>query len=152
MTHLRNIAVRQAILRRLAELAPQSPARWGRMNANQMICHLADSYRAVMGEKPVSPATGMLQRTIVKWIALYVPVRWPKCVPTRPEMEQGVGGTPPAGFARDRADLERVIQLFADPNHQFQWHHHPIFGDMSETEWMRWVFLHVDHHLRQFGL
>ena len=152
MTHLGNIEARQAILRRLAVLSPQSPALWGRMNANQMICHLADSYRAVMGEKPVSPATGMLQRTLVKWIALYVPVSWPKGVPTRPEMEQGVGGTPPAGFAWDRADLERVIQSFSGPNRNFQWHPHPIFGGMSETEWMRWGYLHADHHLRQFGV
>jgi len=40
----------------------------------QLICHLADSYRAVMGEKPVSPDTGILQRTVVKWFALYVPI------------------------------------------------------------------------------
>ena len=152
MTHLGNVAVRQAILSRLAALAPGSPARWGRMNANQMVCHLADSYRAVMGEKPVSPATGILQRTLVKWIALYVPVPWPKGVPTRPEMEQGIGGTPPADFARDRADLERVILTFSDPNRQFQWRLHPIFGALSEREWMRWGYLHADHHLRQFGV
>jgi hypothetical protein len=152
MTHLGNVEARQAILRRLAALARESPARWGRMDANQMICHLADSYRAVMGEKAVSPATGMLQRTIVKWIALYVPIRWPKGVPTRPEVEQGVGGTPPAEFARDRAELERVIQSFSNPHREFQWQPHPIFGRMSETEWMRWGYLHADHHLRQFGV
>lgn len=99
MTHLGNAAVRQAILNRLAALAPESPARWGRMNANQMVCHLADSYRAVIGEKPVSPATGILQRSVVKWIALYVPLPWPKGFATRPEMEQGIGGTPPAAAA-----------------------------------------------------
>ncbi|HMC60724.1 MAG TPA: DUF1569 domain-containing protein [Candidatus Solibacter sp.] len=80
-----------------------------------------------------------------------MPVRWPKGFATRPEMEQGIGGTPPADFARDRADLERVIQVFSDPNRQFRWQLHPIFGALSETEWMRWGYLHADHHLRQFG-
>jgi hypothetical protein len=28
---------------------------------------------------------------------------------------------------------------------------HPIFGRMTEAEWMRWGYLHTDHHLRQFG-
>jgi len=28
---------------------------------------------------------------------------------------------------------------------------HPIFGWMSEASWMRWAYLHTDHHLRQFG-
>ena len=88
----------------------------------------------------------------MKWVALYVPFPWPKGVPTRPEMEQGVGGTPPGDFGRDRANLESVIQSFSDPNRQFQWQPHPIFGKMSETEWMRWGYLHADHHLRQFGV
>jgi uncharacterized protein DUF1569 len=29
---------------------------------------------------------------------------------------------------------------------------HPIFGPMSESAWLRWAYLHADHHLRQFGL
>jgi hypothetical protein len=28
---------------------------------------------------------------------------------------------------------------------------HPIFGRMSEAAWLRWGWLHADHHLRQFG-
>jgi hypothetical protein len=26
-----------------------------------------------------------------------------------------------------------------------------MFGPMSERDWMRWGYLHADHHLRQFG-
>jgi hypothetical protein len=29
---------------------------------------------------------------------------------------------------------------------------HPIFGAMSERAWLRWGYLHMDHHLRQFGV
>jgi hypothetical protein len=28
---------------------------------------------------------------------------------------------------------------------------HPMFGKMSAKDWMRWGYLHADHHLRQFG-
>jgi hypothetical protein len=28
---------------------------------------------------------------------------------------------------------------------------HAFFGPMSYSEWMRWGYLHTDHHLRQFG-
>ena len=28
---------------------------------------------------------------------------------------------------------------------------HPIFGRLSRTAWLRWGYLHIDHHLRQFG-
>jgi hypothetical protein len=29
---------------------------------------------------------------------------------------------------------------------------HPIFGPMSDAAWLRWGYLHMDHHLRQFGV
>lgn len=152
MTHLGHAAVRQRILQRIAALKPESRARWGRMTAHQMLCHLADSFRVPIGDKPASPATGWIQRTAIKWLALYAPLPWPKGVPTRPEVEQGAGGTPPTDFRRDRIDLIFEIERFADPNRRFAWHPHPIFGAMREREWLRWGYLHADHHLRQFGV
>jgi hypothetical protein len=31
-------------------------------------------------------------------------------------------------------------------------HAHSFFGRLSRTEWLRWGYLHMDHHLRQFGV
>jgi len=119
------------------------------MSAHQMVCHLCDAYRLPLGEKTASPATGFLQRTIVKFIALRLPLKWPKGVATRPEMEQGVGGTPPAEFGRDRAELLALVRRFCGPTALSA--PHPFFGVMSRQEWLRWGYLHADHHLRQFG-
>ncbi len=133
-------------------MKPDAPPRWGRMNAHQMLCHLSDSFRVCMGRKKVSPATGLLQRTAVKWFALYVPLPWPKGVPTRPEVDQCGGGTPPADFVHDRTELIRLIEAFSEPNRGFQWHPHPIFGHMCDRQWLRWGYLHSHHHLTQFGI
>ena len=43
----------------------------------------------------------------MKWVALYAPIPWPKGVPTRPEMDQYVGGTAPFEF--DAATRERWL-------------------------------------------
>ena len=139
-------------LDRLSRLQPSAPGRWGRMNAHQMVCHLCDSFRLGLGERDVSSASGVLQRTVIKTIALRVPLPWPKGVPTRPEADQEIGGTPPVDFARDTRDLVTMISRFAGHNRDFQFGVHPSFGAMSEWEWMRWGYLHTDHHLRQFGL
>ena len=139
------------IIRRLRTVRPESARRWGHMSAHQMICHLCDSCRMAMGEKPVSDASGRLQRTLVKWIALYVPVRWPPGIPTRPEVDQQGAGTRPVDFAADVAELEALLELFATPETGFEWPRHPIFGRMSHAAWLRWAYLHTDHHLRQFG-
>lgn len=84
---------RTEILRRLRQLRPDTTARWGRMTAHQMICHLSDAFRMVTGDKEVSHTAGLAQRTIVKWIALYLPVKWPPGLGTVPEIDQELGGT-----------------------------------------------------------
>lgn len=140
---------RTEILRRLRQVRPDSAARWGRMTAHQMICHLSDAFRMVTGHKAVSHTASLPERTVVKWIALYLPVKWPAGLVTRPEIDQELGGTRPDDFAADAAALEGLVDLMAQsPIHAKR---HPIFGRMSEAAWHRWAYLHVDHHLRQFG-
>ena len=140
---------RQEILERLSGLRENSTARWVRMTPHQAVCHLSDSFLACLGEMSVSSATGLFQRTLMKWGALYFPAPWPKGVPTRPEIDQVAGaGTPPADFDRDIARLRALVDRFALAD---SWSVHPIFGAMKHSEWMRWAYLHMDHHLRQFG-
>jgi hypothetical protein len=143
---------RAEILRRLKTVRPDSPRRWGRMSTHQMVCHLSDSFRVLTGEKQASPATSVLHRTIVKWIALYAPLRWPRGYLTRPEIDQEKGGTRPADFAADVARLEMLVEVIVTaPPGTFAGQMHPIFGPMSEAAWLRWGYLHMDHHLRQFA-
>ena len=143
---------KQAILARLNRLSADANQEWGRMTAHQMICHLSDSFKVVTGEKNVSSAITFLNRTIVRWIALRFPVTWPKGAKTMPEVDQHVGGTPPQEFEADRRDLIEAIGRFCADRSKPDRPPHPIFGKMSESEWYRWGYLHMDHHLRQFGL
>jgi len=149
MRTLAAIVERESILQRIASLTQSDGRLWGKMSVHQMVCHLCDAYRLPLGEKSASPATGFLPRTAMKWIALQLPLKWPHGVATRPEMEQGVGGTPPADFERDRAELLSIVQRFCDTAELSE--PHPFFGPMTRQEWLRWGYLHADHHLRQFG-
>jgi Protein of unknown function (DUF1569) len=140
------------ILQRLREVRPESVRRWGRMSAHQMVCHLSDAFRVVIAQKSVSHASGVLQRTVLKWTALYLPVPWPKGIRTRPEVDQELGGTKPIDFATDVAQLEALVELMTAQPARVEWHAHPIFGRMSDADCLRWAYLHMDHHLRQFGI
>jgi hypothetical protein len=139
------------ILGRLTTVRPDGRRRWGRMSAHQMVCHLADAFRMAIGERTVSPAEGLLQRTVVKWVALYAPVPWPAGIPTRPGTDQETGGTRPVEFSADLARAEALLELFTAPDRDLHRTPHPIFGGMSGAAWLRWGYLHTDHHLRQFG-
>ena len=111
----------------------------------------SDAFRMAMGRKAVSPASGLLKRTIVKWIALHLPLPWPAGIPTSPEIDQEAGGTSPVVFAADVAELAVLVEIFTAPARSFAWQPHPIFGTLSDAAWLRWGYLHMDHHLRQFG-
>jgi hypothetical protein len=143
---------KREILDRLARLRPDSIRHWGKMTASQMTCHLNDSLRGVMDDKPLSIAQSYYPRKLIKWIALYLPVPWPHGVPTPPEMDALIGGTPPAEFEMDREDLRQLLDRFTRQPRPFGFQPHPMFLEMSEWDWMRWAYLHTDHHFRQFGI
>jgi len=138
------------VIDRLGHLDAASPRRWGTMTAHEMVCHLSDSFLAVLGDRPASPAETWLSRTVVKWVALHTPLQWPHGVPTRPEVNPKALGTKPVEFARDRQKVVDLIRRFVQPTTQCG--KHPGFGTLTRDEWMIWGYRHLDHHLRQFGL
>jgi hypothetical protein len=121
------------------------------MSAHQMVCHLNDSLLLATGQRAVSHAITLPSRTIIKWIALYLPLRWPPGILTRPEVDQEAGGTRPAAFRADVARQEALMEEVIAQRGKLHGSVHPIFGGMSERAWLRWAYLHTDHHLRQFG-
>ena len=136
---------------RLRHVTPQSVRRWGRMTPLEMVCHLADAYRHAMGEIAASPVDTLFSRNVVKRVALWLPVRWPPGYPTRPEVDPQRAGRNPGDFLRDRDQVETDLYRFIDAIHRGTMARHSIFGPMSAREWLRWGWLHADHHLRQFS-
>jgi hypothetical protein len=150
MKTLLNLKDKEEITARLEQIQPTSQRQWGKMSAPQMVCHLSDSFRGPMGERRLTLAP-WFARKLAKWFALYVPLPWPKGFRTRPEMDQQIGGTPTGEFAADMRELRRLLDRFTLQPKDFEWHPHPVFGSMSDKDWQRWGYLHMDHHLRQFG-
>jgi Protein of unknown function (DUF1569) len=142
---------RQEISDRLGFVRVDSQRRWGKMTAHQMICHLCDSFRGVTGEKALHSRVGAFSG-LMKWGALYVPLKWPHSFQTMPEMDQEIGGTRPLEFDADVREVRRLMERFTRQPRDFAWGPHPTFGVMADKEWMRWAYLHMDHHLRQFGV
>jgi hypothetical protein len=149
MKTLSNLKDRSEVLDRLSKVGLDTQPRWGTMSAHQMICHLSDSFRVSLGEKYVSPSSTPFKRTVYKWVALWSPLRWPQGIKTRPEMDQQQAGTPPTEFSADLETLHVLFQRFCNAEREFA--PHAMFGQMSRTERKRHAYLHLDHHLRQFG-
>jgi hypothetical protein len=113
-----------------------------------MVRHLTANFQMATGELPVR-MRGVPLRHLVKWFALYLP--WPRGVlPTSPELDALRQAPPATAFAADVAELrDRITRAGERPARRPA---HPVFGTMSEDDWLRWAYRHVDHHLRQFGI
>jgi hypothetical protein len=151
MKTLRNARDKAEILRRLGSISPTTQRLWGKMSAHNMVCHLSDGFRLYMGDRPAAQAPVRFPRPIVKWVALWAPLPWPHGFQTFPELDQEGGGTRPAEFASDVAELRHLIESFVGPPTRCSAPPHPHFGHLRESEWLRLGYLHTDHHLRQFG-
>jgi len=142
---------RAELLRRLRTLTPQAARRWGRMTPHQMVCHLSDAWRISLGERASTPAGNVATRTVAKWLVLYTAMPIPKGVTTSPELDQEGGGTSPSEFAADVETLASLIERSAQPNTP-EPNPHPAFGQLTRSQWARFNYRHMNHHLRQFGV
>jgi hypothetical protein len=139
-----------SIRNRISLIRPTDQPLWGSMGAHQMLCHLTDAFAYPLGERAVAPFQSLpIPAFLFKWIALRCPLKWPPGIKTPPEIDQRIGGTPPVDFEADRSTLLRNVEQFAQLSGP--WPPHPIFRTMTGADWMRWGYLHTDHHLRQFG-
>ena len=153
--HLRTILDERdaaALMARIDRLDPALPRQWGRMNAHQAVCHLNDSLKATLGDRPIPPHRIGLKRKLIRFVGFTLPFRWPRGrVPTSRETDQLRDGTPPAEFARDVAELKSLLQRVRATGGRGLPRHY-AWGDLSPAVLGRYVFRHADHHLRQFGV
>ena len=109
MKSLEQADCRSEILQRIQSLSADSPRQWGKMTVGQMVCHLTDGFQMATGARPVKETSSLWSRTGLKWIALSLPLPWPKGVPTLAEVDAFRDGTPPAELANDLERLERIV-------------------------------------------
>ena len=134
---------------RILKLTSSDAPEWGVMTVNQMVCHVRQAYVYGLAETPVELIPLPYPPEVVKQFALKLPTPWPHSTRTIPELELDAAGMACTSFEQDRDTLMDSFDSFcALTNHTRD---HPFFGPMQHEDWMRWGYLHADHHLRQFA-
>jgi hypothetical protein len=154
MRNLLDDGVRQRVLERVAQLTPDGQRRWGTMDVGQMICHIADPLRIALGELPAKDASSVFTRTVLRWLVLAgMPAPKGK-VKTFPELDYAKGGgTPPKQLAADVESLHGAIARFLERAASGQsFERSPAFGRLSPRAYGRLMYVHMHHHLKQFGV
>ncbi len=143
--------VPEAVFARLHALQPTAVRRWGSMSVEGMLSHLDGAYRGMLQAGVFAPSgNAWVGRVLVRPAALHVPLRWARGLPTVPELDVRKNGRLPGTFKAERAHAVQAMTLFLS-HRDWDGLQHPMMGSLNEWEWMRWAWLHTDHHLRQFS-
>ncbi|HZY63880.1 MAG TPA: DUF1569 domain-containing protein [Edaphobacter sp.] len=150
MRTLASPSVRAALIRRLERLTPTTAPLWGSMSATQMLQHLALAFQTSLTSKP-EPSASRFDNPVCRFVALRLPVRWPKGIAAPALLDFSINPPPLVDFTHAYDDLVCTMHHFGQaPSSAFIFPH-PVFGKLSHAQWMRWGYRHTDHHLRQFG-
>lgn len=138
----------------LQKLREDSPANWGKMNAQQMLEHVADFFDVSAGKIKFPLVTP--QEHLPKYMEF---LRSDKEFRENTKAPAAVLGEEPlpyrtASVAEAKARLQQAINDF------FTYHEdplieqtvHPVFGPLGLEDWVLLHHKHVQHHLKQFGL
>jgi hypothetical protein len=146
MATLHDEVYRSQIIDRIRSLRRDSPRRWGRMSADQMLWHVNGGLLMALGQMNVPPQKTPMPLAIMRLVVLNLP--WPKGLPTMP-MFVASGSY---DFESERARCFQLIEQMTAKSLSGDWPTHPLLGKLSGREASKLQAKHLDHHLKQFGL
>lgn len=136
---------------RIGKLQADTPRQWGAMTPIEMIAHLDRSMVISLGEIEVKDESNFFLRSIIRPIFFSGLFEWPKGkLKVMPIFMGSPEGNIETGKEKLIASITRFIEKAdAEPNRRAL---HPAFGVQPTSFFRRMHGLHMDHHLRQFGV
>lgn len=135
---------------RLERIAPDTRPQWGRMTPLELMPHLNVHVRMALGEEQPPDESNWFTRNVLRWMVFHGPP-WPKGRIKAPEYFLV---PPQETFEAERAKLIDSLRRYAEeaerePDKRVL---NPVFGPCTLRYWGRMLGMHIDHHLRQFGV
>ena len=139
---------RQNLLQRIDYLYPKSRRHWGTMSLPQMLAHCSLQIEIALGHYAADPAGEFPYRLkICRFLHFYLlPFQGGK--KTIPIMDMDLHPAISPDFATQKMRLLSSISRFLDREELAP---HPLFGRISSLQWGRLIWIHLNHHLIQFG-
>lgn len=139
----------QEIIQRIGKLKLTDSPKWGQMNAVEMLSHCNLAHNSILKVQP-SEDRPTLRHRLNKFIFFRLKNEFPKHAkgPRRFDMK---GKVDLAAFEEELSKYKHIIGKYGKLEQQLHGNH-PRLGPLNHAEWGRFVWMHADHHLRQFGL
>jgi hypothetical protein len=136
----------------LRKLQPDTPRKWGQMNAQQMVEHLTDYVRIASGKYPVGVVTSEEHLPAFKRF-LESEKQF------RPETKNPLNTGAPnpvrmknleEAISEYLVEMEDFYKIFKNEPGKIT--SHPSFGNLQFNDWILLQYKHLSHHAKQFGL
>jgi hypothetical protein len=149
MRSLFDPAAAEDLKQRIARLTPETQRKWGKMGPAQMLAHCSAAMEVSVGDKV------MRQILLGKLFGKRVKASMLSGKP----MDRNLP-TDKSYIVKDDRDLDVERQRLVVLIDRFQAggpekctkHPHSFFGTMTPEEWSELNYVHLDHHLQQFGV
>lgn len=149
MKSLYDPAVADEVRQRMARLQPTSTPAWGKMTVAQALAHCAMAMENALGDTtPPRHPLGRLIGGFAKRRLIVQGKPMGRSAPTHPT----VLVKDDRNFEAEREHLQRTIDRFTSGADACTRHPHFFFGPMTPAEWATFMYVHLDHHLRQFNV
>ncbi len=137
-------------IERLEQLTPYSKPEWGKMTVYQMLKHCTENEKMNLREKSYKrllPGRLFGRMVMNKIVKDDRPMS--KNNPTHPALKiKSVGD-----FETQRLELISLLRRYPNSSKtDLENLVHPFFGKLTLKEWEIYIYKHLDHHLRQFGV
>jgi hypothetical protein len=149
MRSLYEKATADELKQRMAKLTPETQRLWGKMSAAQMLAHCSVGMEVSLGDV-------VLQQV---WLGKLFGKRAKASMMSGKPVRRNMP-TDKAYLVRDERDLNvertklaRLIDRFqAGGPEGCTKHPHSFFGPTTPEEWSELNYIHLNHHLQQFGV
>lgn len=145
--NLFDTAVKQEITERVNKLTLQSQRQWGKMDVAQMLAHVQVPMGVALGTHTVKG--NWLMKLILPLFKknLYDEKPWKPGLPTDKTF---IMTGQSKDFENEKNQLLDKINRFTETNMISK--QHPVFGKLTNEQWSKATWKHIDHHLKQFGV
>ena len=136
--------------RRVNRLQQSSQPLWGTMTVTEMLHHCNRATQSIL-EGKAPPKQSTFKQQVLKFLFLNVIKKLPRNATAPKRFNVKLSQLVPGKFENERNEFLNLIERFTKHEDNITLSH-PRFGALKTREWGKFVWMHLDHHLRQFGV
>lgn len=149
MKYIFDKEVNEEMLARIDSLSNESQAKWGKMNAAQVLAHCNVAYEMALTEK-YPKAKGLKRWLLSKTVKNIVVGEKPYKRNSRTAPEFIVADERVFNDEKQKI-VDNIKKVFSLGESHFDGKESTSFGPLTKKEWSNLFYKHLNHHLEQFG-